>query len=167
MHNSSNCPICHGLPVEGRMTDEAFYAFLNTCRDELAVKQASFQKLIAGAPRWHYDMVEESLVFGEMTFGMTPIGTFSPGHQTWLWAWANEDFPEVARAASRQIQGLHDVTGFRVFINEGIEASLDDAQDFTALAVHQLDAIAFFRSPAEGEEPDLYLAVHEQYYEDA
>jgi len=57
-------------------------------------------------------------------------------YQTWLWAWANEEFPEAARAVSRQLQLLHSVTGFRVFINPGIEASAADAQDFAALSVH-------------------------------
>jgi hypothetical protein len=106
-------------------------------------------------------MNEASLAIGEMTFGVTPIGTYSPVYQTWLWAWANEDFPDVARAASRKIQGLYAVTGFRVFLNEGIEASRTDAQDFAALAVHQLNAIGFYRCPAEGEGPLLYLAVHD------
>ena len=97
-----------------------------------------------------------------MRFETTLIGTYSSEYQSWLWAWANEDFPEVARAASRQIQALYDVTGFRVFLNEGIGASTEDAQDFTALAVHQLDAIGFFRCPSDEAGPVLYLAVHER-----
>ena len=109
--------------------------------------------------RWHYEMSDGSLTIGDTRFGMTPIGTFSPEHQTWLWAWANEDFPEVARAGSRRIQGLHAVTGFRVFLDPGVGASPSDAQDFAALAVHQLGAIGFFRCPSGG--PELYLAVHE------
>jgi Family of unknown function (DUF6882) len=167
MHYSSTCPICGGLPVDGSMSDEAFNEFLSACRNDLTVKQADFQKLIAGAGRWYYDMAEMSLALGKMRFGMTPIGTYSPEYQSWLWAWANEDFPEVARTASRQIQGLYAVTGFRVFIEEGIGASTVDAQDFAALAVHQLGAIAFYRCPAEVAEPMLYLAVHERLQEEA
>ena len=166
MHDSSKCPICHGVPREGAMSDEEFFAFLGVCRDELTVKQTDFQKRIANARRWHYEMAEASLTIGEMRFGMTLIGTYSPEYQSWLWAWANEDFPEVARAASRQIQGLYDVTGFRVFLDVGIGASTADAQDFAALAVHQLGAIGFYRCPSEGAGPVLYLAVHEPPYED-
>ena len=66
----------------------------------------------------------------------------------------------MARAASRQLQSLHSVTGFRVFMNPGIEASSQDAQDFAALAVHHLGAIGFFRNGSES--PILYLAVHER-----
>jgi uncharacterized protein DUF6882 len=104
-------------------------------------------------------------MIGDTRFGMTPIGTFSPEYQSWLWAWANEDFPEVARAASRRMQRLHAVTGFRVFLDNGIGASLADAWDFAALAVHQLGAIGVFRCPSVGTE--LYLAVHESGGPDA
>jgi hypothetical protein len=165
MHDSSTCPICRGLPVDGSMSDEEFFAFLAACRDELADKQARFLSRIAGASRWQYEMADGSLTIGDTRFGMTPIGTFSPEHQSWLWAWANEDFPEAARAASRRIQGLHAVTGFRVFLDPGIGASAADAQDFVAVAVHQLGAIGFFRCPSDG--PVLYLAVHEPGSHDA
>ena len=139
------------------MSDEEFFAFLDACRDELAEKQSQFKQLVGNAIGWYYDMQDCSLTLGSERFSMTPVGTHSPEYQTWLWAWANDEFPEVARAASRQIQSLHSVTGFRVFINEGIEASAEDADDFTALAVHQLGAIGFFRE-ASGS-PTLYLAV--------
>jgi hypothetical protein len=141
------------------MSDDEFCAFLGACREELTIKQAAFQERIAGASRWHYEMDDGSLTIGETSFGMTPIGSFSPQYQTWLWAWANEDFPEVARAASRQIQELHAVTGFQVFLDPGINSSPADALDFAALGVHQLAAIGLFRCPSEG--PVLYLAVHE------
>jgi hypothetical protein len=160
MHNSSTCPICHGLPIGGSMSDAEFFAFLAACRDELEDKQPRFQQRIASAGSWTYDMMDCSLTMGTERFPMTRVGTHSLEYQTWLWAWANEDFPEAARAASRQLQSLHTVTGFRVFIDPGIEASSADAEDFAALAVHQLGAIGFFRDPSDG--PTLYLAVHEQ-----
>jgi len=159
MHDSSTCPICHGLPVDGRMTDAEFFAFLSACRDELADKQSAFQR-ISGGGRWVYDLRDNSLTIGSERFPITAIGTYSIDYETWLWAWANEEFPEVARAASRELQSLHSVTGFRVFMNPGIEASSQDAQDFAALAVHHLGAIGFFRDGSES--PILYLAVHER-----
>ncbi len=160
MHDSSTCPACRGLPIDGRMSDAEFFAFLSACRDELADKQPRFQQRIAVAGSWTYEMVDCSLTIGEERFPVTPVGTHSPEYQTWLWAWANEDFPEAARVASRQLQSLHTVTGFRVFIDPGIEASSADAQDFAALAVHQLGAVGFYRVPSDG--PTLYLAVHEK-----
>ena len=159
MHDSSTCPVCRGLPVAGSMSDDEFFAFVAVCRDELAVKQSGFQQRIAGASRWQYEMADGSLTIGDKRFSMTPIGSFSPEYQTWLWAWANEDFPDAARVPARQIQELHGITGFKVFLEPGIGASSADAEDLAALAVHQLDAIGLFRCPSDG--PMLYLAVHE------
>jgi hypothetical protein len=104
-------------------------------------------------------MADSSITIGSERFPMTPVGTHSPEYQTWLWAWANKDFPPLAREASRRLQALHGVTGFRVFLDPGTGASSADAQDFAALAVHQLGAIGFFRSPSDG--PTLYLAILE------
>jgi hypothetical protein len=159
MHDSSNCPICRGLPIHGSLSDEEFSAFLDICRGELAEKQGRFQKGIEKETNWHFDLTDCIVVIGDCRFGITPIGTHSAEQQTWLWAWANEDFPSNAREASRQLQSLHDVTGFRVFIDPGIGASSLDAQDFSALAAHWLNAIGFFRVPSNDQ--TLYLAVHD------
>ena len=107
MHDSSTCPICHGVPVDGSMTDAEFFAFLSACRDELADKQLQFQQRIAGAESWRYDLEDCSLTMGSERFPVTPVGTYSLEYETWLWAWANEEFPEAARTASRQLQSLH------------------------------------------------------------
>jgi hypothetical protein len=155
------CGICRGLPVRGSLSDDEFFAFLASCRNELAAKQETLQRRIQGASRWFYEMADGTLTIGDSIFGMTPIGTYTSAHNSWLWAWANEDFPAVARTASARIQSLHTITGFRVFIDPAIKASSADAQDFTALAVHILSAIGLFRCPSDGPGPVLYLAVHE------
>ncbi len=159
MHTSATCPICCGFPLGGSFSDDEFFAFLDACRRELTTKQHLFLQRIAGCDRWLYDLADNSLTLGNMRFAITAIGTFSPDRQTWLWAWANPDYPTVAREASRQLQSLFGATGFRVFVTEGIEASSADAQDFATMAVHQLDGIGFFRCPSDG--PTLYLAVHD------
>jgi hypothetical protein len=53
------------------------------------------------AARWFYEMADGSLTIGYTRFGMTPIGTSSAAHQSWLWAWANEAFPPVAKESAR------------------------------------------------------------------
>ncbi|MBU6238026.1 MAG: hypothetical protein KGQ51_09355 [Planctomycetes bacterium] len=159
MHNSANCPICRGFPVGNSFSDKEFSAFVDACRNELETKQEIFQKRIAGCDRWLYDLADNSLTLGTLRFRITAVGTFSPEYETWLWAWANPDYPATAREASRRIQSLYSITGFRVFTAEGIEATSADAQDFSAMAIHQLDSIGLFKSPSDG--PTLYLAVHE------
>src|SRR5262245_20201752 len=121
MHDSSNCPSCRGQPREGGMSDDEFSDFLAACRAELKQKQASFQENISGDRTWSYELDDCSLTIGDKRFAMTPIGTHSAKQQTWLWAWANEEFPKKARNAARGLQRLHNVTGFRVFLCEGID----------------------------------------------
>ena len=104
MHDSSTCPICRTLPAGAALSDAAFDAFLAACRDELAAKQERFQQRIAGAARWFYEMADGSLTIGDTRFGMTPIGTYSAAHQSWLWAWANEAFPPVAKESAATCQ---------------------------------------------------------------
>lgn len=158
MHDASDCPICRGLPIDGSMSDEQFDRFLQDCNRELAEKQAAFNAYLAPGAPWSYDLHTLTMQLGDRAFPITPVGSHSPQYETWLWAWANDDYPAPAREASRQLQSLHDHTGFKVFINKGIAASTLDAQDFTACAVHVLGAIGFFRAPSTG--PTLYLAVH-------
>jgi hypothetical protein len=141
------------------MTDEEFFAFLSACRNELAERQLCFQQSMSDGAPWSYDLADCSLTIATRRFPMTPIGSHSPEYQTWLWTWANESFAPLARETSRRIQELNAVTKFQVFLDPGIDASPSDAEDFTALAVHQLGAIGFFRSPSD--DPTSYLAVHE------
>jgi hypothetical protein len=159
MHDPSTCPLCRTLPTGTTLTDGAFDIFLGACRDELATKQERFQQRIGGAARWFYEMADGSLTIGDTRFAMTPIGTYSAAHQSWLWAWANEAFPPVAKESAAAVRDLYAVTGFRVFIEPGINASPADAMSFVALAVHQLGAIGMFRSPSQ--DTVLYLAAFE------
>ena len=144
------------------MSDEEFSAFLTACRNELASLQPTFQQRIHGGGRWFYDLSDCTLRFGDESFPITPIGTYSPAYQSWLWAWVNDDFPLPAREASKRLQSLHTLTGFRVFTSPGVGASASDANDFVALSVHELGAVGFFRVSSENTTPALFLAVHEQ-----
>lgn len=141
------------------MSDGEFSAFLNDCRTGLASLQADFQRRVEGGGKWFYDLSDCTLRIGEQSFEITPIGTYSAEYRSWLWAWANDEFPSSAREASKLLQNLYTHTGFRVFISPGIGASEADAHDFVALAVHCLGATGFFRVPAEDGAPALFLAV--------
>jgi len=148
------------LPADGSLSDEQFAVFLNACREELVAKQATFTAGLESSAPWYYDLPTESLTVGSRIYRITAIGTHSDEYGTWLWAWANDTFPQVARDASAAIKGLHERTGFKVFVDPGIEADRADAQDFAALAIHQLSAIGLYHS--DSDETRLYLAVHER-----
>lgn len=141
------------------MTDAEFNAFVEACHKELEQKQSAFNVRISSARQWAYEMADGTLTIGETCYPMIPIGTFSPAYQTWLWAWANEEFPDRAREASRFLQDLQWITGFRIFLTPGFPATASKVNDFLALAVHQLDATGFFRCESDG--PTLYMAVQE------
>lgn len=158
MHDSTDCPICRGLPVGGSFSDDEFFQFLNACRAELESRQAAFVATLDPQAQWSYDLDSGRLRVGAADFPITAIGTHNPDRQTWLWAWANESFPDAARDASAAIRSLFELTGFRVFADPGIGASSGDAQDLSACAIHTLGAIGLFRCP--GNEATLYLAVH-------
>ena len=89
------------------MSDVEFFAFLDTCRGELFGLQTLFQQRIEGGGQWSYDLSDCTLRIGNETFPITPVSTYSPEHETWLWAWANDEFPfPRARDAAKNIQSL-------------------------------------------------------------
>jgi len=141
------------------MSDQEFTAFADACRSELSALQNAFLRQLKRGADWFYDLNDCTLRIGDQIFSMTPIGTYSSEYRTWLWAWANEEFPSQAREASMRIQQLHSLTGFAVFLNQGTKATPIEAQDLVAMAVRCLGAIGFFRT--SGEAPMLYLAVHQ------
>ena len=157
MHDSSQCPHCSTSTSPGSMSDAEFTSFLGACRDELATLQPDFHERISNGGQWLYNLDDCTLCVGNQSFPITPIGTYSAEQQSWLWAWANEEFPAAAREASERIQLLHTITGFRIFVSPGTGSSTSDADDFAALAVHCIGAIGLFRVPGN---PTLLLAVH-------
>ena len=140
------------------MTDAEFAAFLDGCRTELTTKQSNFAQSLANDAEWHYDLDVNLLRVGGTDYRITAIGTHNQDLQTWLWAWANDTFPDAARSASSTTKSLFDITGFNVFTDDGINATSHDAQDLSACAMHVLGAVGLYRCPGEAT---LYLAVHQ------
>ncbi|WP_310632670.1 DUF6882 domain-containing protein [Paraburkholderia sp.] len=159
MHSVDNCPLCSASGKTDAMTDDEFAALQEHCESELVQKQASFIKQIGNSGSWHYDLDTSTLTVGTHRFRITAIGTHSASMDTWLWAWANDSFPDRARAAASEVQRLFQITGFRVFETPGIDASRADANVLTAMAVHVLAADGIFK--ALDDDRTLFLAVHE------
>jgi hypothetical protein len=139
------------------MTDMEFRALLDRCREELAAKQALFTADCISSAPYHYDLNQGVLAVGSERYASSLVGTRSITNGTWLWGWANDSFSDSVRQAASRAKSLYDVTGFRVFIDPGVHASKQDAEDFTALTVHAIDAIGFWRYA--GEDNEMYLAV--------
>lgn len=141
------------------MSDEEFFCFLQMCRDQLEARQPKIEEISPLGSAWSFDLAEGTIQFHAGVFPITAIGTHRDEYGTWLWAWANDDFPAVAKSASKRLQALHGVTGVQVFLDPGIAATSKDAQDFAAMAVHCLGAVGMFRVPGA---PTLHLAVHDR-----
>lgn len=139
MHNSTDCPICSGMSTNGGMTDIEFGNFLTQCRREYDVKQQRLGAVV-GNDSTAYDLFKNNLRIGARNFSTTAIGSFSPEYKTWLWGWANRNFPEVAKVKSSNIKKLFGITGFNIFMDEGARATAVDAISFSAMAVHILEA---------------------------
>lgn len=156
-HDSSNCPVCHTGHRQG-MSDPEFHVFLTRCRDELQAKQEKLIQRQHGVP-YQFDLETEVFTLGSRHKSCVAIGSYCPSRSTWLWAWANDSFPDRVRTSSARFKHLHEITGFRVFVDEGIKASRQDVEDFTAMAVHLAGGSGFWRSA--GDDFDLYLCLIE------
>lgn len=170
MHDPSTCPgggagdaggATGGATGEGAMTDAAFAAFVAACREELRTKQERFVGELVGVARWTYDLAAPTLTFdGAPARRVTPIGTYCRADGTWMWAWANEGLPEPARRAAAGLRDLRRTTGFAVFEMAGLGATLAEAEDLVAIAIHHLGAVGLFRVPADdADDAELFLAV--------
>jgi hypothetical protein len=142
------------------MTDHEFAQLLSLCDREFVEKQEKFQMWIATSGMWFYDLEECTLTLGDTKFEVTPIGTYGATSGTWLWAWANSEFPPKAIERAEKLKCLYELTGWEVFENPGTHATVDELQIFNLLAIHILDSVGLFQD-GEGGEPALYLAVHE------
>jgi hypothetical protein len=110
---------------------------------------------------YHYDLERGVMTIGSDSFAISVIGSFRPSRSTWLWGWANDTFSDVVRERSSRFKGLYAVTGFRVFVDDGIRATRGDAEDFKAMAVHAVDAAGFWRIVSDDLE--LYVCIETRF----
>ena len=148
MHDSSTCPICHGLPVDDRMTDAEFFAFLSACRDELAYKQSAFQQRISGGGRWVYDLRDNSLTIGSERFPITAIGTYSVDYETWLWAWANPSIDADLKRDALRVLDYGRQHGVERLTTPKWPADETDGWRMAALANRLCSSNGAYRGPA-------------------
>lgn len=148
------------------MNDEEFDAFLASCCQALAVKQAELDGRygLTAQRRWHFDDHEGVLIFfgddgrAQLRFAVTPIGTYAANQETWKWAWANGHIEQPLRDKAQALQGLFGVTDYECFI-EAEPFAVDEgmAWELAAAAVHQLGALGCYRAP--NREIQLFLAL--------
>lgn len=154
-HDSSTCPVCIAGHRSG-MSDSQFHAFLNQCREELHMKQKQLCQQPLDTP-YQFNLETGSFTLGTSRMSCIAIGSYCPSRSTWLWSWANDAFSEKVRRPSERFKNLFEITGFRVFVEEGVKATQQDAEDFAAMAVHVAEGIGFWRSTSDDLEQYLCL----------
>lgn len=151
------------------MTDDEFQIYIDTCFDELERKQ---QYLIdnydlGNFDRFEYDFEKEEIYFLnngiiEVQANIIPIGSFNSDSKTWMWAWANEAFPEKLREKSANLKQLELITGFEIFGNEMADIDEDMTWEIAGMALNHLDFQGVYRGPANNTE--YYYAMEKIHH---
>lgn len=137
------------------MTDEEFQNYLDDCYEELEKKQ---QHLIdnygfGSFDKYEYDFDKEEIYFIkngiiEVKAKIIPIGSYNSDSKTWMWAWANEAFPEELRNKSSKLKQLEEITGFEMFGNEMAEIDEDMTWEIAGMSLNLLNYEGIYRGPA-------------------
>ncbi len=143
--------------------DRAFDALLATAFDEYLRKQSA--ALIDNeSTKWHYELETCTFTFKRFflfrrKFTLTPIATYLPSKSSWLWAWANDSLPPLARERSARIKTLTEKTKYKIFTSPQFDVTSEEIDELCALALHHLDGSSLFK--VKSSEPWLYLVLHE------
>ncbi|WP_263223915.1 DUF6882 domain-containing protein [Pseudomonas alabamensis] len=153
------------------MSEEAFEHLLDTSMDALMDKQQALhdQYALADMARWSLDQETATVQFFDeqdrlaVEGQILNIGSFSPNHSSWKWAWSNPSIPEPLRERALVLKELEASTGMDFFGEEGT-LSLEDesmAWQLAAIAVQHLGALGCYRAASSGDAPTVYLALTE------
>lgn len=150
------------------MSEDEFDQFLAQCRQTLEEKQADLQARhgLDRFRRWQLEPELGVLRFladdggAQLSFRVTPIGTFATAQETWKWAWANSKLPQALRDQSARLKALQRRTDYDCFVDdEAFGADELMAWELAAASVAELDAAGCYRAP--NRDTWLFLALHE------
>ncbi len=137
------------------MNDDQFQNYIDTCFDELEKKQ---QDLIdnfgfGSFDKFEHDFDKEEIYFInnekiEVIAGIVPIGSYNSDNSTWMWAWANDAFPEKLKLKSSKLKALEEKTGFEMFGNDMAEIDEDMTWEIAGMALKLLSFQGVYRGPA-------------------
>ena len=105
-------------------------------------------------PRYDYDVEKQSLTFSEngrtrLVAEIQIVGT--TGSKDWLWAWANDHWPEPACVLSHRVREF----GIEQNIDELIQEYVDDEDlnslgwELAAVAARVTESLGAYRPPSE------------------
>lgn len=150
------------------MNEEQFDHLLLDCSQALKEKQARLESHygLAAMSRWNFDRARMALDFHgadghrQISFAVTPIGTFSVTQETWKWAWANGNLEQPLRDKAEAFKELAARTDYDLFKDaEAFQVDAGMAWELAALAVEHIDAVGCYRAP--NRETWLFLALEQ------
>lgn len=153
------------------MTDEEFYAFMDSTFAELEQKQVALSEsygLGNGAGRWWFDQASSKLQFFdaadqlEAEADVINIGSYSAKASSWKWAWCNEAVLPAQQERAAKLKELEELTGIALFGLDHVFEIGDEAMawELTAMAVHYLKALGCYKAQSTDENtPATFLAI--------
>ncbi|HCB49757.1 MAG TPA: hypothetical protein DEP47_09585 [Chloroflexi bacterium] len=148
------------------MTDAELQEFINRCYAELESKQSLLVENFAlnNFSTFGYDDPHEKIQFknGGIVYveaKFTPIGTFSPVSETWMWAWGNDEVSEQLKRKSEKLKELASITGFPIFEKAILRADDDMAWELVAMSCHHLESDGIYR--AKSDNTLLFMALND------
>ncbi len=130
------------------------YEACERCTVRQDAARDAWEKFASGK-RWHFDAETDTIRFFDSPTGETVVadvtitGSFSKKSDTWLWAWANQNYAESARAAMNPVRVFGEVRGIEQFQNGHWSAEEVDAWEVTQIAADLLGASAIYCAPME------------------
>lgn len=138
------------------MNDEELQKYIDICYEELEKKQQYLMDVFGfgSFDRFQHDFEKEEIYLLQdseikVKAKILPIGSFNTESSTWMWAWANEAFPDFLREKASQLKKLEDVTGFEIFGNKMAEINQDMVWEIAGMSLSLLGFDGVYRGPSK------------------
>ena len=153
--------VCSGCYCEIRaknwnQDDESFADLVSRSFKHLKAVQKTFMETfkIDDHERWDWHQETGKLIFSHENKPVVEcdidfVGTFSSSSNTWMWAWANDSFPENIKAKSREIRNLGEEERTLKLASAIWPADPVDGWEMTAIMAKSIGAIGAYRTPSE------------------
>lgn len=131
-----------------------FQSLLDTSMEELQLKTEAHKAWGLGTfDQWNIDQEVGDLIFSNAdgTTAVAPaqiIGSYSPGDNTWLWAWENPSIADGMKSHALQLKEYGETHGIEKLTTAEWAGAEEDAWAMVALAVKLCEAQGAYRGPA-------------------
>lgn len=143
-----------GTSYPAKLSDAQIDAVFEKAGAEMGLKtEAHNGTWRLGESSWDVDLEAGTITFHNprgwvVTAPVQMIGTLVPDKGTWLWGWDHPSAPEPVRSHAKLVHAFGTTQGLEALTTRQIEATEEDAWQFTALAAHLAGANGGYRGPS-------------------